>query len=231
MRDHCLVRGAEAIGPSRNRARFWIIEFHFIPDHLDLDFEGLHDFLVSWAAQDRALRFIDLKLHFPGIPREQIENGYVRHAIYSLQAFRKVASLELYVVHVLWDFKKPTEPKTLIARRDGSNDMRINFLAPAMEMYDIGSQWGNQDDTDPDCCDPSKDLVSCHSEDDDDDQSGSENEGEDGSESEHGGEEDDDGDDVHDGETLKRLDGHDDEGTMDNEHPLNDDEDGGDVDG
>lgn len=105
MRDHCGVRGAQAILSSPHRARFWTMEFHFTTDNTNLDFEGVSDFLVSWAAPDLALRFIDLKLHFAGIPREQIENGYVRHAIYSLQAFRKVRSLEIYLVYVLWDFK------------------------------------------------------------------------------------------------------------------------------
>lgn len=228
MRDHCMVRGAEAILPSPNRARFWTMEFHFIPDNIDLDFEELSEFLVSWAAPDLALRFIDLKLHFAGIPREQIENGYVRHAIYSLQAFRRVASLEMYLVDVLWDFKKPVEPKTLIARWDGGDDMHIHFLSPAVEVHDTGSEWGNQDDTDPDCCDPSKDLVSCYSEDEDEDQNGSENDGEDGSESGHGGEEDV-GDNEHDDESLESVAGDHDESMMDNEHSENDNENGDNV--
>jgi hypothetical protein len=208
MRDHCMVRGAQAILPSPNRARFCTMEFHFIPNAIDEDFEGLNEFLVRWAAPDLAVRSIDLKLNFVDMTREQIEGGYVRHAIYSLQAFRKVASVELYLTEILWDFRNLGKPKELIARWDGGDDMRISFLTPAIQVHDTGSEWGNHDDIDPECCDPLKFSVLCSdsgSEEDDDDQSGS------GTEREYGSESDLAEDSKHDGDDIESVDGHDDE--------------------
>lgn len=144
MRDHCMVRPTEAILPSPNRARFWTMEFHFIPNAIDEDFEGLNEFLVRWAAPDLARRSIDLKLHFVDILREQIESGYVRHAIYSLQAVRKVASVELYLTEILWDFRNLGKPKDLIARWEGSDDkiyeqpvLMNHWLVPFYLEHDI----------------------------------------------------------------------------------------------
>jgi hypothetical protein len=90
------------------------------------------------------------KLHFVDVPKEKIESGYVRHAIYSLQAFIKIGSLELYLAEILWDFSNLGKPKDPIARWDGGDDMRINFLTPAIPVHDIENEWGNQDDIDPD---------------------------------------------------------------------------------
>jgi hypothetical protein len=213
MRDHCLVRGAEAILPSPNRARFWAMEFFFITNGLYDDFEGIKDCLVSWAAPDLALRFIDLKLHFVDIPKEQTESGYVRHALYSIQAFRRVASLELCLAEVPWDIGNLGRLKELIARRDSSDDMHTVFLTPAIQVYDTGTEWGKQDDTDPDCCDTSKySLLRSDSdgEEEDEDPSGSETDGEDDNENEYRKYEDD-GDSEHDSENLASVDGHDDE--------------------
>lgn len=78
--------------------------------------------------------------------------------------------------------------------------MRINFSTPEVEVHDTGSEWGNQDDTDPDCCDPSKDLHYGYSEDDEEDHS------------EHAiSGERDVGEIAHDSEDIESNDGHDDE--------------------
>lgn len=157
LRDHCETWGSSAIIPSPNRARFWAIEFFVMSANTDSDLQMLQNFLDLQAGPDQALRFINIKLLFVGIPREDIESGSVLSAISNLQAFERVASLEVYLAEKLWDFRKSSKPKILIARWERSDDNQINFLTPAMEAHDMGSEWGHEDDTGPDCWSLSKD--------------------------------------------------------------------------
>jgi len=220
IRDHCETSGEKAILSSPNRARFWAIEFFVMSNNTDHDLEMLKNFLDLRAGPDLALRSINIKLLFEDTPREEIESGSVRCALSDLQAYGKVASLKIYLADKLWDFQGSGEPKSLIARWDRSDDMSINFLTPAIEVHDMGSEWGHPSDTVPACCDPSKmkyygdseddEGSSSSTENDNENESGSETDGEDDNEIEHTGEEDDNRDSEHDGEDRESVGGHDD---------------------
>ena len=156
LQDHCETWGGTALIPSPNRARFWAIEFFVMSANTDSDLKMLQTFLDLQAGPDQALRFINIKLLFVGLPREDIEGGSVLSAISNLQASKRVASPEIYLAEMLWDFTKSSKPKTLIARWHRSDDIRqVDFSTPALKVHDIGSEWSHKDDTDPAFCDPS----------------------------------------------------------------------------
>jgi hypothetical protein len=180
MRDHCQFWADHTLLPSPNRACFWAIEYFVMPHNTLHDLMMLKEFLNLRAGPDLALRSIDIKLLFMSKASEDIESGEVRRAISELQAFGRVASLEIYLAEKLWDFRKSGKPRVLIASWDRSDDTHINFLKPAMEIHDIGSEWGHPSDINPECCDPTEDLPTHgNDEGDKEDQSDSRNDGED----------------------------------------------------
>ena len=141
MRDYCWTNGDRAVSPPSNRAQLWAIElfmrFGFTLQNLRM----LKAFLDLQTGPNKTVRSISIKLVFEDTPREEIESGSVRRALSDLLACGKVASMEVYLVESFWYWEEPGEPKFLIARWDRSDDMNIRFLTPAMEVYDMGSEW------------------------------------------------------------------------------------------
>ena len=148
----------------------------------------LKAFLDLQTGPNTTVRSISIKLLFDDASREEIENGSVRRALSDLLACAKVASMEMYLVETLWNFKESGKPKYLIARWDRSDDLDITFLTPAMEIYGMGSEWGHPSDPDPDCYDLSTWFAeNSDSEDGGEDQSDSDTDGDEDDEDEHGG--------------------------------------------
>ena len=189
MRDHCSFVGSEAVLSSPDRARSWVIEFYVVANgRIIEDLEMLKDFLALWATPDLTLRSIDIRLLFVGTLREEIESRRVRHAISELQALRRVFSLDIHLAEKLWDFRKSDTPKTMIAHWERSDDMHIEFLTPASEVYGKASEWGHQSDIVPDCCDPSREpehYVDSEDDGENDSDGGRDDESDSGSHSRH----------------------------------------------
>jgi len=224
MRDHCATWADRVVLPSSNRAHLWTIEFFIMSEYTNYDLNMFKAFLDLQTGSNVTVRSINIKLLFEET-RDEIESGSVRRALSDLQACEKVASLEIYLIQKLWDYKGSGKPKFLIARWDRSDGMNIDFLKPAIEIYDMGSEWGHPNDVTPDCCDPSKIKYYGDSEDDggtssstannDESESGSEADGEDDNCNDHAGDEDDNGDNEHDDEGLEGVDGHENGGDVD----------------
>ena len=199
IRDHRDIYRDRAASPPSNRAQLWAIEFFIVSEYTLYDLITLKAFLNLQTGPNSTVRSISIKLLFEDIPREKIESGYVRRILSNLLACEKVASMEIYLVEKLWDLKESGEPKFLIARWDRSDDMNITFLTPAMEIYDMGSEWDHPSDTNPACCDHPEKCDPENSE-DEDEESGSDANGEAGNE---GGA----GNDEHGNEGFKSVDG------------------------
>ena len=208
MRDHCVTNGDKAVLPPSNRAHFWAIEFFIMSDNTLDDLRMFKAFLDLQAGPNLTVRSISIKLLFEGKIREEIETGSVRRAISDFLACGKVASMKIYLAEKLWDYKGSGKPKFLIARWDRSDDTNIKFLTPAMEIYDMGSEWGHPSDTDPDCCDPSPWFPeNSDSEDGGEDQRDSDTDGNEDDEDEHGGSETKGGNTEHGDEEIMSTEG------------------------